>query len=883
MTLAPDGRIHYAYLEYNCASARSGLDVSNTTDGNWGSVHFIPGQGGLVDKDSTAIDPTGRLYATWDEDNILAITWTDDGGNTWAPIRDPGGVTDSVLGAIVGTFGDSAVYLTWWDINTDNIMFESSSDRGQTWSSAVRVNDRDGSAQGVGSWQIPLPAMNVDPDSGAVYIAWPDNRNGNQDIFFANSTDGGTTWGTNHKLNDDTGSASQWMVDLAIDSTGKVHAAWEDGRNGNWNILYANSTDGGQTWTANLKVTTEDTPGSYTRPGDYFALQAGPNDDIYVVWTDGRGTDFDIYYARNPGFPSATVTVTTAPAGLSVTVDNVTAKAPVTKTWTIGSGHTIGVASTIPIGSTARYNWTDWSDSGALTHVIVATTDQTYTASFKKQYLAKVAPDPIGLAVLVDNVTVTASFQGWWDDGSNHWLEAPSPQSVSADVRYVWASWSDGGSRAHGFVALGPLDAVATFLQEQGLRVSTGPENLAFTLDGIPYASTQTFWLSPDSYHTVAVQTLQPGGTGTRYVFSQWSDGGAATHVIHFTGAEALQATFHAEYYLTVSSLVPGESGTGWYADGSYAIATVTSSSYATGPGERVSFQGWQGDATGAGLSSDPILMDGPKTAVADYETQFYLDVSSPYATVAGAGWYDSGSSATARLDVAMVSISAGARAVFAVWSGDAAGSDASESAAILMDRPKTAVASWHTEYLLQVQTAYGGSTGSGWYLAGSSAYAGVSASLVEVSAGTRAAFVGWTGDTSGTSTVSSAIRMDGPKTATATWQLQYLVQVDDDLGLATGGGWYPAGARVTLQAPKDVTSGGQRYTFAGWTGDVTSPDASHVITVSAPVTVRATWTSLGTAGGFGADTIALLSAIVIVVAVCLAVLVIWWRRRKKE
>src|SRR5206468_237735 len=177
----------------------SGLDVSNTTNGqDWGGVHYVQGFGGLVDKDSITFDSSGRLYATWDEGNILALTWSDDDGNHWVPIQDPGNVGFGVLGAVVGTFGTSSVYLAWWDFSTDN----------------------------------------------------------------------GATWGTNHKINDDAGSTSQWMVDLAIDGTGKVHAAWEDGRTGAWNIFYANSTDRGATWTTNLRVSSEGTSGTYNRPGD---------------------------------------------------------------------------------------------------------------------------------------------------------------------------------------------------------------------------------------------------------------------------------------------------------------------------------------------------------------------------------------------------------------------------------------------------------------------------------------------------------------------------------------------------------------------------------------------------------------------------------------
>lgn len=765
MALDPSERVHFAYLEYDCGS---GLDVSNTTDGrDWGTVHYIGGHGGLVDKDSMAFDTAGRLYATWDEDNILALTWSDDDGNHWAPIQNPGNVGDAVLGAIVTTFGNSTVYLTWWDINTDNIMFESSTDRGQTWSEEVRVNDRDGSAQPVGAWQIPIPAMNVDRNSGAIYIAWPDTRNGNQNIFMANSTDGGATWGTNHRINDDGGSQDQWMVDLAIDSQGTLHAAWEDGRNGAWNIFYSKSADGGDTWAANIRVSSEDTPGSYNRPGDYFAIEAGPNDYIYVVWTDGRGPDFDIYYARNPGFPAATITVATDPSGLSVTVDGVARNAPVQFNWTIGSLHNISTTSTIPITSTSRHVWTSWSDGGAISHVIVADSDRTITAAFRRQFEGKVAPDPTGLTVLVDNASYTTATAFWWDEGSTHWLEAPSPQPASPDVQYVWVSWSDGGDRAHVVSASAPIIATATFLQEQTMRVSTSPEGLSFAIDGASYSGATTFWFQPGSYHTVSAPIQQPGATGVRYPFVAWSDGGAATHVVVFSGAMSLEASFGTEYYLTVTPAVPGEGGSGWYPAGSTATATVADAVHTEGPGERLSFRGWGGDASGDGFTSNPILMDGPKIATALWQRQYYLTVRTAYGTATGEGWYDEGTSAVVHLASGIVPVSAGTRAAFVAWTGDAAGADPTGSSPILMSSPRTATAIWQTEYLVRVESDFGGVEGGGWYASGTTAT--LRASAQTTSGGQTYAFAGWTGDVSSSEAVLT-LTVDHPIMVRATW-----------------------------------------------------------------------------------------------------------------
>src|SRR5438094_436020 len=766
-------RVHFAYLEYDPGGGssppcNSGLDVSNTTNGqDWGTVHYIQGHGGLVDK-----------------------------------------------------------------------------------------------------------------QTGAIYVSWADSRNGNPDIYFANSTDGGKTWGTNHRINDNTDSSQQYMVDLAVDSTGNVHAAWEDRRNGNWNIFYSNSTDGGQTWNTNVRVSSEDTPGTLDRPGDYFALEAGPNDYIYVVWTDGRGPDYDIYYARNPGFPVATVTATTSPVGLPVTVDGVTTPSPVQFNWTIGSSHTLGVAATIPVGSGTRYAWDSWSDGGAITHTIVATADGTFTASFVKQFQATVGQDPAGLSVLVDDVSYTSPASFWWNDSSTHSLDAPSPQYATPDVRSVFSSWSDGGAQAHTVTASAPLSATATFVQEQGFRVTTAPGNLSFKVDGTDYSAATTFWFAPGTYHIVSVETLQSGATGVRYRFASWSDGGAATHVVHFVSAMTIQATFAPEYYLTVTSSVPGASGSGWFAAGSTATASVVNPIYSTGPGQRSVFRGWAGDATGTRLTSNPILMDRPKEAVADYGTQFYLDVGSAYATASGAGWYDPGTTAYASISATTVSLAIGTRAAFDHWTDGASGTGATSNA-IVMDATKVATAVWKTQYLLTIDSGPGASASGGWYDSGTTVVARLSSGTVPLSAGARSQFLQWVGDAAGNDpSGSSAVVMDRPRNVGTRWTTEYLVTVTSDVGSVEGGGWYAAGSQATLRAPADQTSGGQSYHFSGWTGDVTSKETSVTVTVDHPMSARATYSSTTILGGVSGTSAGLISVLVVIAVV--VALVVWRRSRRR-
>src|SRR5439155_24738885 len=107
---------------------------------------------------------------------------------------------------------------------------------------------------------------------------------------------------------------------------------------------------------------------------------------------------------------------------------------------------------------------------------------------------------------------------------------------------------------------------------------------------------------------------------------------------------------------------------------GGTACASVTYPIQSGGPGGRKGFHGWGGDATGSGATSDPILMDGPKTAIGLFGTEYYLEVQSTDGTVSGTGWYTSGTPAVATAP-SIVPAYSGSRRARHGWSGDASGS----------------------------------------------------------------------------------------------------------------------------------------------------------------------------------------------------------------
>jgi hypothetical protein len=213
--------------------------------------------------------------------------------------------------------------------------------------------------------------------------------------------------------------------------------------------------------------------------------------------------------------------------------------------------------------------------------------------------------------------------------------------------------------------------------------------------------------------------------------------------------------------------------------------------------------------------------MGAPKTATASWTTQFYLTVNNGgHSTVGGAGWYDSSATAYATITDSIVAGSAGVQYVFKQWTIDATGTKKT-SDGIFMGAPKTATASWTTQFYLTVNNGGHSTTGgTGWYDSSATAYATITDSIVAGSAGVQYVFKQWTIDATGTKKTSDGIFMGAPKTATASWTTQfYLTLVTNPPGITTptGAGWCDKNSNAPISTPSSVNVP-PSYSFTKWT-----------------------------------------------------------------
>ncbi len=342
-----NGRVYYALIAFDRGYyGDNGVYVSVSDDGgqNWGNPVPInvSGYEAFNDKPYIAVDNTDGPYR-----NNVYVTWTlfgwnypiylsrsTDGGTSFqSPVR----VSDSdyTQGSIpvVGPGGE--LYVAWYDYATGNrLKMNTSDDGGVSFGPDVTIQ----SITPLPSYLNPgfrvnsFPVMAADvtngPNRGNLYVCWGDYRNGDADIYFCRSTDGGGTWSAAVRVNDDqlSNGKDQWFPWLSVDPSGNVMVMFMDRRNSPGNLDYdvylARSVDGGSSFEPNLRVTTVSSNPYYgfdgTFLGDYNGL-ASTIDMSLPLWTDTRNGNEDAYTALIPTAPdNAVVDITLSPDGTTV-------------------------------------------------------------------------------------------------------------------------------------------------------------------------------------------------------------------------------------------------------------------------------------------------------------------------------------------------------------------------------------------------------------------------------------------------------------------------------------------------------------------------------------------------------------------------------------
>ncbi len=266
-------------------------------DQNWGPREHLTsgylGAGGV------------RIMAT-EGDTVHLLVWdsgihylrSEDAGKSWGPRTRLADVSGAQAMPSIHRSG-SRLHVTWQDGRDSagepyawRIYYKRSDDRGQTWGPDVRISSVEAK-----SFRLASAVS-----GSTIHVVWSDKRHntipdaystdGNWEIYYQRSLDGGETWGPDVRLTNQELVCQRPVIGVVGKTVLVVWIAWEECGRGTRDaafsdIYYIRSTDGGETWGPVVRFT--DTPYQSMHP-----QVVTPEPGIFgILWEAGRSYDFE--------------------------------------------------------------------------------------------------------------------------------------------------------------------------------------------------------------------------------------------------------------------------------------------------------------------------------------------------------------------------------------------------------------------------------------------------------------------------------------------------------------------------------------------------------------------------------------------------------------
>jgi hypothetical protein len=265
------GRVYQTTLPFNAFWGGSTLHPDGAIDVSYSDdmgQHWVKGNGGqdLEQSPNSSAKQAGHV-----EDK------------QWIAVND-----------IPGSPYRDHVYSTWDVINanTTKIRVAVSRDRGQSFSKAITLTSPSQSGPANSN---SYPSIDAAGNVYLGYESDPVNGKGPSSVFVTRSTDDGVDWGpfvpaatfTLHSLPNTTfrlGIPESFAASPAY--PGHLYVAYETWNGTSMDVYFTQSTDGGLTWSTPVKVNDNASPADEFQP----EVAAGPNGAVAVAFYDRRAT-----------------------------------------------------------------------------------------------------------------------------------------------------------------------------------------------------------------------------------------------------------------------------------------------------------------------------------------------------------------------------------------------------------------------------------------------------------------------------------------------------------------------------------------------------------------------------------------------------------------
>ena len=905
---------------------------STTHGASWSSGYYLTNYGGQQDDILPALATHGGgssciLHFSWVHDNstsganynvyykrILNAGSSPSIPSTYVSIASSGYQEYVIPGGIdVGPDGNpqiAYVYSTSSNGNGD-VRYRRSNDGGISFLSYKNISSRN-------TEEID-PAIAVD-DQNNPTVVWRDARAGNCDIYVSYSDDQGTTWKSAFKANQDATTANQYWPGVGMWKDGwrrNVAVTWWDERYDDGDVYF----NGNEMVGVAMDVDYIPTMPLWPLPGfSYHAFEA-PFDttflsaNLYQIWFDPEYSNDPLLDELWAGSSSSERWAVDNPGGWEWLAGNYYTPPDTGGSYDCAYYHQYKVifdavkgnppecGHTLPnidVDFTSFGNVVDTTVNDEVSCTVWVDMASTYRMSgwyelSPIQRWATNSPDTVG-SVSMARVVQPYYYHQWLpvvlfvgptSDNTvfteNHTqFGAPHMESGLYDR---WEQWTDCGTMVdfsdttvpEGWYAIDTTYFLCEGYSMRTIRYSNNTHVVVrndfgygqIDVDGTVVPSPDSVAWGPGSVHDIAAISPQTFGDTIRYIYREWSDGGASAHSVTVPDYDIdYIAYFDRKYKLDMTysgstgGHIPTLDGEGWYWEDS--LATITASEYwDSAGGVRYGFSHWETIPEGAFIddstsATTTIVMNKHYTVCAVYSVQYELLVSSsggygsPDPPV-GASWIDAGAHICA--EAGSPDTVAHMFATGWIGSGPVPASGSGDVACFYMSAPGSIQWLWDNQLTLTIISAYGipePTVGVHYYDPGDYVECSVETPFA-LSGDTRAACIGY----SGTSIIGSGainyvdFNIAESCTLTWNWQIEYKLIIINSGGFGepltppAGENWFPSGGTVMAK----VTSPDPPMVCIGFNGTpptlpLTSAQDSIVFSMIAPATLDWQWAS---------------------------------------
>jgi hypothetical protein len=246
-----------------------------------------------------------------------------------------------------------------------------------------------------------------------------------------------------------------------------------------------------------------------------------------------------------------------------------------------------------------------------------------------------------------------------------------------------------------------------TYVVSVGINGLPGALETLIEVDGGSYGSASSgrqerVTFDRGTTHNITVSKLVSDSASVRYVCD--------TNQAQFSGAASYVFTYRVEYMVSFSTDPPSlfeTPASGWYRPGDTLWVNHTGPEVINeAQGSRLVFHGWSVNSEKIATDSTSVTVNEPITVVGRYDTEYYLNVTSPIGQTKGSGWYLEDSTASFSIDRTTVPAEGilgilGLRQSFIQWVGsnNFLGVPVEPRGSVTMKEPTTVEAVWQDDY----------------------------------------------------------------------------------------------------------------------------------------------------------------------------------------